>query len=87
MTKLYSYDIEGLTQIANHTLINVLTALSKEGYLSKDQVTEIGTNYSVIIETKRWLPKFLSKWLNLDDDHLSVRLCKAINREPGQLKE
>lgn len=87
MTKLYSYDIEGLTEIANHTMINVINGLCKEGYLSKDQVTEIGTNYSVIIETKRWLPKFLSKWLNFGDDHLNFRLYKAINREPRQPEE
>ena len=82
MTKLYSYDHESLTHIANLTMTNVILGLQKEGYLTKSECDEIGINYSVVVETTTWLPKWLSKWLKLEDDHLNFRLCKAIGRIP-----
>lgn len=82
MTKLYSYDHEGLTRFANNILGNVIIGLQKEGYLTQNECDEIGINYSVVVETTTWLPKWLSKWLKLEDDHLNFRLCKAIGRIP-----
>ncbi len=87
MTKLYSYDPEGLTKIANHILGNVIVGLQKEGYLTQSEHDEIAINYSVVVETTTWLPKWLSKWLKLNDDHLNFRLYKAIGRIPLNIRE
>lgn len=37
-----------------------------------------------MIETNGWLPKFLSKWMKLDDDKMIFRLVKAIGRAPRE---
>ena len=87
MTKLYSYDIEGLTQLANLTMTNVIVGLQKEGYLTQSECDEIGINYSVVVETTTWLPKWLSKWLGLDDTEMCFRLCRVIGRTPSKTEK
>lgn len=85
MTKLYSYEHEQLLELSNNIFLNVVYALKEEKYLSEQQMDEILTNYSVILEDRSWLPKFLSKYLGLNKDHQHYRLVKAIGRK--EIKE
>ena len=80
MTKVYTYTDEQLAQMANNVLLNVVESLKREKYLTDEQSVDILTNYSIMIETNGWLPKFLSKWMKLDDGRMIFRLVKAIGR-------
>ena len=82
MTKVYTYTDEQLAQMANNILLSVVESLKREKYLTDEQTADILTNYSIMIETNGWLPKFLSKWMKLDDDKMIFRLVKAIARVP-----
>lgn len=84
MTKVYTYTDEQLAQMANNVLLNVVESLKREKYLTDEQSVDILTNYSIMIETNGWLPKFLSKWMKLDDDKMIFRLVKAIGRAPRE---
>lgn len=84
MTKVYTYTDEQLAQMANNVLLNVVESLKREKYLTDEQSVDILTNYSIMIETNGWLPKFLSKWMKLDDDKIIFRLVKAIGRAPRE---
>ena len=81
MSNIYSMDDEGLLGFSNSVMTSVIGGLMKEGYLTQEQVTEIGLNYSVIIERKSWVPEFLAKFLGLNNEKdARVRLVKAIGR-------
>lgn len=82
MTKVYTHTDEQLAQMANNILLSVVESLKREKYLTDEQSVDILTNYSIMIETNGWLPKFLSKWMNLDDCKMIFRLVKAIGRVP-----
>ena len=84
MTKVYTYTDEQLAQVANNVLLSVVESLKREKYLTDEQSVDILTNYSIMIETNGWLPKFLSKWMKLDDDKIIFRLVKAIGRAPRE---
>ena len=84
MTKVYTYTDEQLAQVANNVLLSVVESLKREKYLTDEQSVDILTNYSIMIETNGWLPKFLSKWMKLDDDKMIFRLVKAIGRAPRE---
>ena len=84
MTKVYTYTDEQIAQMANNVLLNVVESLKREKYLTDEQSVDILTNYSIMIETNGWLPKFLSKWMKLDDDKIIFRLVKAIGRAPRE---
>lgn len=84
MTKVYTYTDEQLAQMANNVLLNVVESLKREKYLTDEQSVDILTNYSIMIETNGWLPKFLSKWMKLDDDKMIFRMVKAIGRAPRE---
>ena len=84
MTKVYTYTDEQLAQMANNVLLNVVESLKREKYLTDEQSVDILTNYSIMIEANGWLPKFLSKWMKLDDDKMIFRLVKAIGRAPRE---
>lgn len=84
MTKVYTYTDEQLTHMANNVLLSVVEALKREKYLTGEQTVDILTNYSILIETNGWLPKFLSKWMKLDDDRMIFRMVKAIGRAPRE---
>lgn len=82
MAKVYTHTDEQLAQMANSILLSVVGSLKREKYLTDEQSVDILTNYSIMIETNGWLPKFLSKWMKLDDDKMIFRLVKAIARVP-----
>jgi len=84
MTKVYTYTDEQLAHMANNVLLSVVESLKREKYLTDEQSVDILTNYSIMIETNGWLPKFLSKWMKLDDDKMIFRLVKAIGRVPRE---
>ena len=84
MTKVYTYTDEQLAQMANNVLLSVVESLKREKYLTDEQSVDILTNYSIMVETNGWLPKFLSKWMKLDDDKMIFRLVKAIGRAPRE---
>jgi hypothetical protein len=84
MTKVYTYTDEQLAHMANNVLLSVVESLKREKYLTDEQSVDILTNYSIMIETNGWLPKFLSKWMKLDDDKMIFRLVKAIGRAPRE---
>lgn len=81
---VYSLDSEQLQQYVNSAFVNVVNGLVKEKYLTKTKADEIIGNYSVVMETNRWLPKSVSKWLKLKDDRLTFRLMRAVDREGGE---
>ena len=81
MSKIYSINDEGLLGVSNSVMTSVIGGLMKEGYLTEEQVNDIGKNYSIIIEKKSWVPVYLAKILGLDTDKDAyVRLVKAIGR-------
>lgn len=80
MTKVYTFTDEELARMANEVLLSVVDSLKREKYLTDEQSVDILTNYSIMIETNGWLPKFLSKWMKLDDDKMIFRMVKAIGR-------
>ena len=84
MAKVYTYTDEQLAQMANNVLLNVVESLKREKYLTDEQSVDILTNYSIMIETNGWLPKFLSKWMKLPDDKMIFRMVKAIGRAPRE---
>lgn len=84
MTKVYTYTDEQLAHMANNVLLSVVESLKREKYLTDEQSVDILTNYSIMIETNGWLPKFLSKWMKLDDDKMIFRMVKAIGRAPRE---
>lgn len=84
MTKVYTYTDEQLAHMANNVLLSVVESLKREKYLTDEQSVDILTNYSIMIETNGWLPKFLSKWMKLDDDKMIFRMVKAVGRAPRE---
>lgn len=64
----------------NSAFVNTMVALVKEKYITQKQCDDLCSNYSIIIENTRWLPKCVSKWIGLDDSHVNYRLVKVINR-------
>ena len=84
MAKVYTYTDEQIAQMANNVLLSVVESLKREKYLTDEQSVDILTNYSIMVETNGWLPKFLSKWMKLDDDKMIFRLVKAIGRAPRE---
>ena len=81
MSNLYTFDDAELLKQTNYTLGAVVDGLRREGFLTQDQANQIHTNYSIIIESKNWLPEFLTKWMRMKDTTLKIRLVKAIGRE------
>lgn len=79
--EVYRLDHVELQEYVNNAFNRTLWALHKEKYLTKAQVNELLGNYSIIIETSRWLPKTVSRWLGLKEDQLSFRLVRAVDRE------
>lgn len=86
MTHVYQMTEEDLQRNINKALGVVVDSLRIEGYLTEEQASHIHTNYSLIIETKAWLPEFLANWLKMKDDSMKLRLVKAVGRKAGDDK-
>lgn len=81
MTSVYTFTDDQLLHAINRALVISVEGLRKEGYITQEQSNDICTNYSLILESKKWLPVFLGEMLRLKDDGLSLRLVKAVGRE------
>jgi len=79
MTQVYQMDQNELLRNANTTLNMVVDGLRLEGFLTKEQAEEIHKHYSVIVESKSWLPEFLANWLKIDKN-MKIRLVRAVGR-------
>lgn len=64
---------------ANYLFETIIKGLTTEGYLTKEDENYILKNYSVIVESKSWLPEFLQKFLKIEDKEW-YRIVKAIDR-------
>ena len=84
MSYTYSMNNDELVGNANRALNVVVDGLVIEGYLTKEQADEIHTHYSLILESRSWVPVFLADWLGLKKDALTLRLVKAVGREKGR---
>ena len=80
MTHVYQMSDDDLTRNINRAKDVVIDSLRIEGYLTQEQADELHTHYSVIIESRSWMPEFLANWLGLSKDSMSVRMVKAIGR-------
>lgn len=80
MTHVYQMSDDDLTRNINRAKDVVIDSLRIEGYLTKEQADELHTHYSLIIESRSWMPEFLANWLGLTKDSMSLRLVKAIGR-------
>lgn len=81
MTTVYQMGKDELLSNMNKALNIVVDSLRIEGYLTKEQAEEINTNYSLILESRSWLPVFLADWLGIKKDAISMRLVKAVGRK------
>ena len=81
MTHVYSMSDDELVSNANRALNVTVDGLQMEGFITKEQADHIHTNYSLIIESRSWLPGFLADWLGMKKDAMSLRLVKAIGRK------
>ena len=81
MSGVYTFDDTELLQLVNHNYTHVIDALRREGFLTSEQALTLHKEYSVVVETTRWMPKALSKWLGLKDDKIGLRLARVIARE------
>ena len=80
----YVFETHEFQQHLNNSFMNTIHALCAEGFITEDQRDEIGTNYSVIMESSNWMPRVLCKWLGLKDDKVVYRLVKAVGRSKGE---
>ena len=87
MTKIYTVEDEELLKFVNSAFVNAINGLYHEKYLTKFKRDEIICNYSIIVETTRWLPKAIAKWVGLEDDRIVFRLVRAVERSAEEPKE
>ena len=80
MSYVYQMDNDERAKNTNKALNVVVEGLRIEGFLTKEQADEIHTHYSLILESKSWLPEFLANWLGTGDG-MTLRLVKAVGRE------
>ena len=79
---------EELQRAMNNAFIGILENLCEEKFITKEQCVDLQTNYSVVIENKRWLPKFLSDWMGMkDDNQYMVRLARMVGRKSNTLSD
>lgn len=83
MTHIYQLNDNELLGNINKTMGVVVDGLRMEGFLTEQQAEQIHTHYSIIIESRAWLPKFLAEWLGIKDN-LTMRLVKAVGRAKHQ---
>jgi len=81
MSYVYSMNNDELLSNINRAKGVIVEGLHTEGFLTREQADEIHTNYSVILETRKWLPEFLADWLGLEKDGMRLRLVRAIDRK------
>lgn len=81
MTSVYTFSDTELLHQVNYTKGIIIDGLQREGFLTDEQAKDLHTNYSVIVETRSWVPTFLADFIGLKKDSLRVRLVKAIGRE------
>jgi hypothetical protein len=86
MSKIYTFTDMQLMELVNSAYVSTILALHKEGLITEGNAGKAQHNYSVIIESPQWLPKFLSKWLNFKDDQIGIRLARVINRDKAMTK-
>jgi len=84
---VYSVDAVEMQEYVNNAYASIIRGLHKEKYLTKAEADHLFGHYSVMVETTKWLPKSISKWLGLKEDNLSFRLVKAIGREANETGE
>jgi hypothetical protein len=80
----YVFEPVEFQQHLNNSFVNTIHALCAEGYITEDQRDEIVTHYSIIMESPKWMPKILCKWLGLKEDKVVYRLVKAVGRSKGE---
>lgn len=83
MTKVYTFDDVELLRQVNHTYIQVIDGLRREGFLTTEIANKLSLEYSVIVENTEWLPAFLCKWLKLPNSKIGIRLVRVVGREVG----
>ena len=81
MTSVYTFDDTEMLHQVNYAKGIIIDGLQREGFLTKDQADTLHTHYSVMIETRSWMPTFLADFIGLKKDSLRVRLVKAVGRE------
>ena len=81
MTSVYTFDDTEMLHQVNYAKGIIIDGLQREGFLTKEQAEDLHTNYSVMIETRSWVPTFLADFMGLKKDSLRVRLVRAIGRE------
>lgn len=79
--EVMSFTVSDLQNHANVVLVTTLNSLVKEGYLTLSQADEITLNYSIVVENRSWLPKWLSDKMKLEKNKINYRLYRAIDRE------
>lgn len=87
MSKLYTLTDEELLKFVNSAFANTINGLYKEKYLTKSKADEIIGNYSIVVESNRWLPKSVAKWLGLKEDRIVFRLVRAVDRRANEEDE
>ena len=73
--------LDELLKQVNHTYVQVIDGLRREGFLSAEDANKLSLEYSVIVEQKSWLPPFLAKWVGMRDSQIGVRLARVVGRE------
>ena len=81
MTYVYSMNSDELLSNINRAKGVIVEGLHSEGFLTREDADTIHTNYSVIIETRKWMPDFLADWLGIEKDGMRLRLVRAIDRK------
>jgi hypothetical protein len=81
MTYAYSMSSDELLSNVNRAKGVIVEGLQTEGFLTRAQADDIHTNYSVILESRSWLPPFLADWLGMDKEGMTLRLVRAIDRK------
>ena len=64
----------------NNSFVNTINAIHKEKFITEKQRVELLNNYSVMMESPHWLPKFVCKWIGLKEKEVVYRLVRAVGR-------
>lgn len=81
MSTVYELDETDLQRLMNHAFANIVDGIRQEGLITKEQADKLALHYSVMVETEKWIPKYLSKWLGSKPNGVSFRLVKVFGRE------
>lgn len=84
---IYNMTEKDLSDSSNTVKDNVIMAMVKEGYISKEKGEEFGTNYGVIAHTKGLLGRTLDKLLGVEDSRPVVTVVKIIRVRNEPVKE